>query len=132
MALVLLTSGPDFAALTDRWRIPRAEVRGLREAGELLRLASARADAIAARTAEAEAQARRHGFDQGLEEGRAAGAAEATRAVAALAAETRQAQAELRAKLGALSLEVVRRIATSLGPQAVIEALVERAAREVL
>lgn len=132
MALTLLMSGPDFAAFTDRWRIPRAEVRSLGRADALLALAGRRAADADALVAEAEAAARWRGFEEGRREGRAAGAVEAARAVAALAHETRRVQAEQRRMLGALAIEVVRRVAASLGPQAVLEALAEQAAREVL
>lgn len=132
MALVLLSSGRDFAALADGWRIPKAEVRSLGKADALLTLAAKRAAAADTLAAEAEAAARWRGYEEGKREGRAAGAAEAARAVAALAQETRRTQAEQRRMLGVLALEVVRRIAAGLGPQAVLEALAEQAARELL
>lgn len=132
MGLVLLTHGDDFALLADGWRIPRAKARRLGEAGALLAAAGDWAKAAETMAVEAEAEARRCGYETGLAEGRAAGAAEAARAVASLAQEVRQSLQELRASLGSLSLDVVRRIAAELGPEAMLEAIVEQAAREVL
>ncbi len=132
MVMTLLSSGPGFAAFTDRWRIPKADVQRLRDAGQLLAAASDRANRAEARAADQEAQARQRGYEAGLREGRAAGAAEAAHALTAVVREVRAGQNELKESLGALSLDVVRRGAPRLGPQAVLEALVEQAVREIL
>jgi type III secretion protein L len=132
MATTLLASGPDFALLTNDWRIRREDVRAVTEAGALLSAAAARATAADRLASNAEARARQQGYVDGLAEGRAAGAAEAARAVAALAVEVRRHQTDQRERLGALSLDVVRRVAAELGPQAVLEAVVERAVRDVV
>ena len=111
MVMTLLSSGPGFAAFTDRWRIPKADVQRLRDAGQLLAAASDRANRAEARAADQEAQARQRGYEAGLREGRAAGAAEAAHALTAVVREVRAGQNELKESLGALSLDVVRRVA---------------------
>lgn len=114
------------------WRVPAAEVPALRDAAALL--ATLRTDAASAAQAHAvEAEAAREaGRLQGWEAGRREAAAAAAQAVAELVRETREARTALERRLGALSLEVVRRVAGELGPAAVLQAVAERAAREVL
>ena len=132
MSYVVVQGAKDVALLASGWRIPAADVARLTDATALTTDLARRAEAVEARARLAEERGRDAGYKAGLEEGRRAGAADAQQALADLIKDTRAAQATLRAELGRLSLEVTRRVASDLGPQAMLEAVTERAVREVL
>ncbi len=132
MSFILLGEAGAPAVLGSGWRIPAADVRRLPDALGL---------AAELRTLRDRAQgdldaAREEAREQGRREGREEGRREAAEAVAAQAASlSRDVGGELsalRARLGALSLDVVRRVAGEFGTQATVEAVAERAVREVL
>lgn len=130
MSFTLLRGGEALAV--NGWRIPAADVARLRDALALtdaLRERSASADA---RIAAAEAEGRRQGFEAGHAEGRAAALQDGAARAVQLSTEVRAAQSDMRDQLGRLALEVVRRISVDLGTQATLEAVAERAVREVL
>ena len=85
-------------------------------------------DAAVARATEA---GRAEGFAAGLEEGRAAVAADIDAERFALALRDREVLAERQGAIAHLALEVVRRIASSLGPEETMAAIVARAAADV-
>lgn len=132
MSFVLVRGAGGSALLSDGWRIPAAEVARLRTAVEAADALDADRAGAAERLAAEREQARAEGYAAGLEEGRRAGAAEAARTLAALVREVRGHAADTRADLGRLALDVVRRVAAEVGPQAMLEAVAERAVREVL
>lgn len=130
MSFVLLRGGE--AVAFDGWRIPAADAAHLPDILALSDALRDRAASAQARRDDAEAQARERGFAAGREEGRVAALREGADAAARLAAEVQAAQAEVRDQLGRLALDVVRRISVDLGTQATLEAVAERAVREVL
>lgn len=125
MSYVLLTSAPTATLLTERAIIPAADVASLDTAVELIEALEAHR-AVVARAARAE----------GFEAGRAEGLERAAARTAEILAETHRildAERErLRGQTAALALEVVRRIAANLGPDATVAALAERAVRDLL
>ncbi len=120
------------ALAVDGWRVPAAETGPFHDAVALVDALRARSAQAEARLAAAEEEARRRGFAAGQAEGRAAALQDGADAAARIAAEVRADRAETRDQLGRLALEVVRRISVDLGPQATLEAVAERAVREVL
>lgn len=132
MTYLLLASAPGAALLTDQTVIPREDTARVESAVEMVALAQAR---LAAVDAYRETQAKAghaEGFAAGYEEGRALAAREAAETVARLHGEMEAARDHLRAAVGRLALDVVRRITTELGPEATLAALTERAVRDVL
>jgi flagellar biosynthesis/type III secretory pathway protein FliH len=128
----LIAATPGAALLLDQPVIRREDVATVQGAAELIALAETRlADVDAYRAAQAEA-GRTEGFRIGCEEGRALAAREAAETVARLHAEMQHVREQLRAATGKLALDVVRRIAVELGPEATLAALAERAVRDVL
>ena len=125
MSYVLLTSAPTATVLSERAVIPAADVVRLDTAVELVASLEAHCEAVA-RAARAE----------GFESGRAEGLERAAARTAEILAEThRVLDAErdrLRGQSAALALEIVRRIAVELGPDATVAALAERAVRDLL
>ena len=132
MTFVLLDTPAGAHVFGAGWRIPAADVGALPDAlglaAELRRLR----EGAAADVARAREEARDQGREEGLRAGRRAAAEAAARDAAALAKGLADDMAALRARLGALSLDVVRRVAGDLGSQAMLEAVAERAVREVM
>jgi flagellar biosynthesis/type III secretory pathway protein FliH len=132
MSFYLIAAAPGAVLLTDQALIRREDIAAARNAAELVALAEARLEDVDAyRAAQAEA-GRAEGFRIGCEEGRALAAREAAETVARLHEEMQHVREQLRAATGRLALDVVRRIAVELGPEATLAALAERAVREVL
>jgi len=125
MTYILLTSAPTATLLSERAVIPASDVARLDTAAELVAAIEAHRDAVF-RSARAE----------GFEAGRAEGLERAAAQTAEVLAEThRVLDAErdrLRGQAAALALEIVRRIAVDLGPDATVAALAERAVRDLL
>lgn len=132
MSYLLVRRDQGGALLTDGWRVPASEVAEVRRAAELAAELERRTAGLEARARRAEDEGRQAGYAAGLAEGRRSGAAAVASALEALIGEVRTDRDALRAELGRLSLEVVRHVAQELGPQAVLEAVAERAVREVL
>lgn len=132
MTYLLIASAPGAALLTDQPVIPREDAAQIETAAELVALAQARLAVVEDyRTAQGQA-GHAEGFSAGYEEGRALAAREAAEIVARLHGEMEAARAQMRSATGRLALDVVRRIATELGPEATLAALTERAVRDVL
>ena len=132
MSFHLIAATPGAALLLDQPVIRREDVATVRSAAELIALAETRlADVDAYHAAQAEA-GRAEGFKLGHDEGRALAAREAAETVARLHEEMQHVREQLRAATGRLALDVVRRIAVELGPEATLAALTERAVRDVL
>ena len=129
---VTLVTARDTAALTDGWRVPREQVRPMREALALLRESDRRLTRATAEIEARRAAAEQSGYDQGRADGERRAAAEAAQALAAFTERTERERAELRARVGDLALEVVRRVAGDLDPTAFVPAMMERAVRDVL
>lgn len=125
MTYVLLASAPTVTLLSERAIIPAADVAPLHSVAELVAAVETHRDAVA-RAARAE----------GFEAGRAEGLERAAARTAEVLAEThRVLDAErdrLRGQAAALALDIVRRIAVELGPDATVAALAERAVRDLL
>lgn len=125
MSYVLLASGPTATLLSERSIIPAADAPLLETAVELVTTIETHRDAVA-RAARAE----------GFEAGRVEGLERAAAHTAQILAEThRVLDAErdrLRGQAAGLALEIVRRIAVELGPDATVAALAERAVRDLL
>lgn len=132
MTLTVIAAGEGVAALTDNWRIPRRQVQPMRDGLALLRESDRRLATALTETEASRAKARLEGFAVGRAEGARLAADEAAGALACLAAEGERELAALRADVGRLALEVVRRVAGDLDPAAFLPAMVERAVREVL
>lgn len=132
MSFVLIASGPSFAALAETPVVPREQVRPLADAAALLAEAEARLAAVDAAVEAARVEAEARGFAAGLAQGRAEAAAETARRLVELDAGTERERAAVRAGVGRLALDVVRRITAELGPEATVAALAQRAVREVL
>ena len=130
MSFHLLRGGEALAS--DGWRVPAAEAGPFLSAVALVDALRARSAETEARVAAAEEEGRRRGFAAGEAEGRAAALQEGADAAARIVAEVRAGRVETGDQLGRLALEVVRRISVDLGPQATLEAVAERAVREVL
>lgn len=132
MAYTLIASAPGAALLTDQSIIPREDAARVESAAEMVALAQARLAVVESyRTAQGQA-GHAEGFTAGYEEGRALAAREAAETVARLHGEMEAVREQLRAATGRLALDVVRRIAVELGPEATLAALAERAVRDVL
>ncbi len=132
MSFHLIAAAPGAALLLDRPVVRREDVATVRSAVELIALAETRlTDIDGYRAAQAEA-GRTEGFKLGYDEGRAEAAREAAETVARLHEEMSHVREQLRAAAGRLALDVVRRIAVELGPEATLAALAERAVRDVL
>lgn len=132
MSFHLIAAAPGAALLLDQPVIRREDVATVRSAAEVIALAETRlADVDAYRAAQAEA-GRAEGFKLGYDEGRALAAREAAETIARLHEEMTHVREQLRAATGKLALDVVRRIAVELGPEATLAALAERAVRDVL
>ena len=129
---VTLVTARDSAALTDGWRVPREQVRPMREALALLRESDRRLTRATAEIEARRAAAEQSGYDQGRADGERRAAAEVAQALAALTERAERERAELRARVGELALEVVRRVAGDLDPAAFVPAMMERAVRDVL
>lgn len=123
MTYLLIHNGALATAHARGGVIHAAEAGALRSAAELLQVAEALSSGIAAQAAAAREAASAAGFAAGLAEGRAAAAAEHGAALTRLAAETAGEHQRLRAETGALALEVVRRIAGEVGPEAIVSGL---------
>lgn len=132
MSFILVSSGPGFAALTDQAVVPADQVRQLTDAAGLLAEAEGRLGSVDALRAEARAEAQAEGYADGLARGREAAAAEAARRLAEMQAAVAAEREAVRASIGRLALDVVRRIAADIGPEATVAALAQRAVREVL
>lgn len=132
MTYTLIASAPGAALLTDQSIIPREDAAKVESAAEMVALAQARLAVVESyRTAQGQV-GHAEGFAAGYEEGRALAAREAAETVARLHGEMEAAREQLRAATGRLALDVVRRIAVELGPEATLAALAERAVRDVL
>jgi len=132
VSYVLIASGAGAVVLGQDWRTPRDAIAPLSTAVDLLRAVEARAERIETEAAAAQTAGRERGRQAGRAEGFEAARAEVAQRLAALEEDARAERAALRDSVGALALEVVRRIAAALGPTAMVEALAERAVREVL
>ena len=132
MSLALLISGRDRAALTDAWRIPRAQVTAFADGLSLLKEGDRRLTRAIAEIEADRAAARQAGYDAGHAEGLRAAAAETAAQMALLINEAARQRAEVRESVGVLALEVVRRIAGEAGAALLAPAMVERAVREIL
>lgn len=125
MTYVLLASAPTATLLTERPIIPAGDVARVADAAELLATIEAHREAVG-----------RAAHVQGFEAGRAEGLERAAAQVAELLAETHRVldaeRERLRRQAAALALDIVRRIAADLGPDATVAALAERAVRDLL
>jgi len=132
MTLALLVSGEDRAALTATWRIPRAQVAMLRDGLSLLKEGDRRLTRAVNEIEREKAAAQQAGFEAGRAEGLRAAAAEVAAQMARVSDEAARDRTTTRESIGKLALDVVRRIASDLGPEQLAPAMVERAVREVL
>lgn len=132
MSYILIASGPGFTALADQPVVPREQVRRLADAAALLAEAEARLASVDAVREAARAEARAEGFAAGLAQGREAAAGELVANLAELHHGAAQEREAVRAGMGRLALDIVRRIASELAPEQVIAAIAARAVREVL
>lgn len=132
MSYVLIASGEGATLLADRWRVPRDEIALLTRASDVLREAETRSSRIATECAAAAAEAHEQGFQAGRREGLASARTEVAQKLIAWEAQARLERSALRESAGALALDVVRRITVALGPDATVQALAERAVREVV
>lgn len=132
MTFHLITSSPSSALLVDRAVIPRDEVQSLYDATALL----ARAEARLAEVDRMREAGRAAGHAVGHEEGHAGGLAKAqaetAEAMTRMHLDLEAERARLRESTGRLALDVVRRIAAEIGPEATLAALAERAVRDML
>jgi type III secretion protein L len=131
MSYILLRADAIATTLAEDPVVPAADVGALTDAMALLDAAAkvrADTDAAVARATEA---GRAEGFAAGREEGRAAVAADIDAERFALALRDREVLAERQGAIAHLALEVVRRIASSLGPEETMAAIVARAAADV-
>ena len=132
MSFHLIAAAPDAALLTDRPVIGRKERAVVETAVDLLVQAQARlAEVEAHRAAEGEA-GRADGYAAGYEAGLTAAARDVAERAARLHREMEAERERLRETAGRLALDVVRRIAAELAPEAVLAALAERAVKDVL
>lgn len=125
MSYVLLASAPTATLLSDRAIIPAADVARLSTAAELLETLEAHRDAVG-RAARAE------GFETGKAEGLDRAAAHTAETIAEAHRVLDAERERLRGQAAGLALEIVRRIAAELGPDATVAALAERAVRDLL
>jgi len=132
LTLTVVSAGEGVAALTDSWRIPRDQVRQMRDGLAMLQEGDRRLAAALSEVELSRASARRAGFEQGRAEGLREASDEAAAILARLAAEAGREREILRDSIGRLALEVVRRVAGELDSNAFMPALVERAVRDVL
>ena len=132
MSFVLVASGTSFAALADRPVVKRDQVRPLRDAAALLAEAESRLGSVDDLRSATRAEAEADGYAAGLAAGREAAALEAAAGLKVLQTALKEERERLRASVGRLALDVVRRIAAELGPDATVAALAQRAVREVL
>ena len=125
MSYVLLASAPTAVLLSDQAIIPAKDVGRLETAAELVEALEAHRDAVTC-----------HARAEGFEAGRAEGLDHAARHVAETLAEIHRVldaeRARLRGQAASLALDIVRRIAVDLGPDATVAALAERAVRDLL
>lgn len=132
MTYVLIHHGALATAHAVSGVVPAAEVHRLRSAAELLVRAEALSAGSEAQAAAAREEGRVAGFAAGLSEGRAAAAAEKAVALAELNTAAAAERERLRRDIGRLALEVVRRIAGEIGPEAVVSGLADVALRHLL
>ena len=132
MSFLALHSSRQTSLATDRLWLSADELSACEDARVLLQ----RLELLVARREAEQAAAREQAVAEGRDQGRReALAQEAARLWDAWDAAARSAQVDLhtlRGALVALSLQVVQRIATELGPAAVMAAIAEQAARELL
>lgn len=132
MSYLLIHQGALATAHARGGIIPAAEVGALRSAVELLAKAERVAAWVAGDKAAAEDSGRAEGREAGLAEGRAAAAAELGAELTRLSAEAAAERARVRADIGRLALEVVRRIAGEVGSEAVVSGLAAAALERLL
>lgn len=102
------------------------DAQGLRDALEQLHTGEQ------ARLEAAAAEGRAAGHARGLAEGRAAASEQIAASLSALAATQAQERDRLRGEVGALALQVVRKLLGSFAPDEVLAALAATAARDLL
>lgn len=132
MTFILVSSGPGHAALTDQPIVPANQVRQLGDAAALLSEAEGRLASVDEFRAAAKAQAEAEGYAAGLAQGREAAAVEVARQVVEMQTALAAEREAIRASVGRLALDVVRRITADIGPETTVAALAHRAVREVL
>lgn len=125
MSYVLLASAPGAILLSERPIIPAADVTHLDTAAELVVTLEAHRETVA-RAARAE------GFEAGRTEGLERAAARTAEMLAEIHRVLAAERDRLRGQAATLALEIVRRIAVDLGPDATVAALAERAVRDLL
>ncbi len=132
MSWLLLHHGPAATLYTDTVRVPAAKTGMVHDTLALLARAEATAAAIDTAAAEARLQGHAAGEASGHAAAHAHALAELADARAAHATDAAAAIEATRAQATALALEVVRHIAGSLAPDAVLAALAEQALDRVM
>ncbi|HEX6362722.1 MAG TPA: hypothetical protein VFZ93_07195, partial [Albitalea sp.] len=132
MTYLVWQSHGDARLASPRLVLRRSEVPVLENALALCERLSRLTGDAAGRIAAAEAEARERGHAEGLAEGRRAAGDETAAAAQAMAHALAAERAQLRRQVGALALQVARKMLGGLAEDALLAALAAAAAREAL
>ena len=132
MTFLLWQSSPEARIASPRVVLRAAEVPLLRDANALCKLLGEATGEAARRIEDAQAEARMRGHAEGVEQGRAAARDDHAAALQALAQAASAERDRLRAQVGALALQVARKLLGGLAADERLAALAAAAARDTL